>query len=166
MKENKNRAFNLKNILKQYLFFIITLTLFIILLVFKSDAGFKAANIIYFSFKEILFIIPPLFILIGLMDVWIPKETIMKHLGEGSGFKGMLLAFLFGTFAAGPLYIAFPIAMVLMRKHVKFSNIIIFLGAWSTTKIPMLLFEISALGFKFAFLRLIINIFIIMIIIL
>jgi len=45
-----------------------------------------------------------------------------------------------------------------------FSNIIILIGAWSTTKIPMLLFEMSSLGFKFALLRLGINIFVIIII--
>jgi hypothetical protein len=34
----------------------------------------------------------------------------------------------------------------------------ILLGAWGATKIPMLLFEMSTLGFKFALLRLAINI--------
>jgi len=37
-------------------------------------------------------------------------------------------------------------------------NILIFIGAWSTTKIPMLLFEISALGKSFALTRLLIDI--------
>jgi len=56
------------------------------------------------------------------------------------------------------------VAVVFMKKQVKFSNIIILIGAWSTTKIPMLLFEMSSLGFKFALLRLGINIFVIIII--
>jgi len=38
------------------------------------------------------------------------------------------------------------------------------MGAWSTTKIPMFLFEISSLGFKFALSRLAINILVIIII--
>lgn len=33
------------------------------------------------------------------------------------------------------------------------TNIFIFLGAWSTTKIPMMLFEITQLGSKFALIR-------------
>ena len=33
------------------------------------------------------------------------------------------------------------------------TNILIFIGAWSTTKVPMLLFEISALRARFALLR-------------
>ncbi|SFH14698.1 hypothetical protein SAMN05660649_04043 [Desulfotomaculum arcticum] len=35
---------------------------------------------------------------------------------------------------------------------------LIFIGAWSTTKIPMLLFEASSMGWKFMLARFIINI--------
>jgi hypothetical protein len=45
-----------------------------------------------------------------------------------------------------------------MKKGVKFMNILIFIGAWSTTKIPMFLFEMAALGNKFAISRLLIDI--------
>ncbi|GAB1457143.1 hypothetical protein MASR2M48_24510 [Spirochaetota bacterium] len=37
-------------------------------------------------------------------------------------------------------------------------NILVFIGAWSTTKIPMILFEIAALGPRFALSRLAIDI--------
>jgi len=164
MNKDSKKTFNLKNFLKQYLFFIITLVLLGILFIFKFDAGIKATDVVIYSFKEMLLVLPPIFILIGLLDVWIPKETMIKLMGEGSGIKGILLAFLFGTVAAGPLYAAFPVAIVFMKKHVKFSNIIILMGAWGATKIPMLLFEMTALGFKFALLRLAINIPLILII--
>jgi hypothetical protein len=45
-----------------------------------------------------------------------------------------------------------------MKKGASFTNILIFIGAWSTTKIPMLLFESSALGARFALSRLAIDI--------
>lgn len=64
------------------------------------------------------------------------------------------MSILIGSAAAGPLYAAFPVALVFMKKGAKFSNILIFIGAWSTTKIPMILFEISSLGLKFALTRL------------
>ncbi|WP_218917545.1 MULTISPECIES: permease [Paenibacillus] len=111
-----------------------------------------------FSLKEMLLVIPPIFILLGILDTWVPKEVMMKYMGEKSGWKGIVLAFLIGSAAAGPLYGAFPVAAVLMKKGVKFSNILIFIGAWSTTKIPMLLFEMSALGTTFAITRLLIDI--------
>ena len=56
------------------------------------------------------------------------------------------------------MYAGFPFAAVLIKKGVKFSNIIIFLNAWCVTKFSTLLFEIGALGYEFTFYRLIINI--------
>jgi len=82
----------------------------------------------------------------------------MKFMGPGSGIKGPIIAFVLGSAAAGPLYGAFPVAAVLMKKGASFTNILIFIGAWSTTKIPMLLFEMNALGHRFALSRLAIDV--------
>ena len=108
--------------------------------------------------KEMILLIPPIFLLLGLLDVWVPKETMTKFMGEGSGLKGILLAMFIGSAAAGPLYGAFPVAAVFMKKGVSLKNILIFIGAWSTTKIPLILFEITSLGPKFALTRFLINI--------
>lgn len=105
-----------------------------------------------------LSVIPPIFILLGLLDVWVQRETMIKLMGEKSGFIGVALAFFLGSAAAGPLYAAFPIAGVLLKKGSKLSNVLIFIGGWSTTKIPMLLFETSAIGWKFMLTRFIIDI--------
>ncbi|WP_243110007.1 hypothetical protein [Clostridium sp. E02] len=88
----------------------------------------------------------------------VPRSTMVKYMGEGSGIKGVLLAFFIGSAAAGPLYGAFPVAAVFMKKGVKFLNVLIFLGAWSSTKIPMFLFELESLGIKFAITRLLVDI--------
>jgi uncharacterized membrane protein YraQ (UPF0718 family) len=88
---------------------------------------------------------------------------MVKLMGEKSGIRGILLAFAVGSIAAGPLYGAFPVAAVFMKKGVKFSNILIFIGTWSCAKIGMVLFEIAALGAKFAFTRLIVDIPVILI---
>jgi uncharacterized membrane protein YraQ (UPF0718 family) len=101
-----------------------------------------------------LFVIPPIFVLLGLLDVWVPRETMVKHMGEGSGLRGAVLAVLLGSAAAGPLYAAFPVAAVFMRKGVRFFNVMLFIGAWSTTKIPMLLFEFASMGPVFTLTRL------------
>ncbi len=108
--------------------------------------------------RTMLLVVPPIFLLLGLMDVWVPRETMTRFMGPGSGLKGPILAFAIGSAAAGPLYGAFPVAAVLMKKGASFTNILIFIGAWSTTKIPMLLFEMNALGYRFALARLAIDI--------
>lgn len=145
-------------LLKRYRFFLATAIGIIIVLLVNREIGMRALHITGFSLKEMILVIPPVFVLLGLLDVWVPKETMIKYMGEKSGIKGILLAILLGSAAAGPLYGAFPVAAVFMKKGVKFSNVLIFIGAWSTTKIPMLLFEISALGAKFALTRLLVDI--------
>ena len=104
-----------------------------------------------------LSVIPPIFILLGLLDVWVERNTMIKLMGDKSGLVGIAMAFFLGSAAAGPLYAAFPVAGVLLKKGSKFSNVLIFIGAWSTTKIPLLLFETSSMGWKFMVLRFLIN---------
>ena len=148
----------MKKIIKRYRGFILMLIALILLVIFNRSLGLKTLRITANSVKEMLLIIPPVFILLGLLDVWVPRETMIKYMGEGSGIKGIILAIIIGSAAAGPLYGAFPVAAVFMKKGVRFTNILIFIGAWSTTKIPMFLFEMAALGNTFAITRLLIDI--------
>lgn len=145
-------------ILKRYRLLLMTGMVLGVLYLFWRPIGLKAIDISLFSFKQMALVIPPIFVLLGLLDVWVPRETMVKYMGEGSGITGVLLAIILGSAAAGPLYGAFPIAAVFMKKGASFSNIMIFIGAWSTTKIPMFLFEMSALGTKFAVTRMLIDI--------
>jgi len=50
---------------------------------------------------------------------------------------------LMGSAAAGPLYAAFPVAEVMISKGASMFNVMVFLGAWSTTKIPLFMFEMA-----------------------
>jgi uncharacterized membrane protein YraQ (UPF0718 family) len=148
----------MKNSIKRYLGTIVAVAAFVFFILVFPGYREKSISMIVFQAKTMLLVIPPIFILLGLLDVWVPRDTMMKYMGPGTGAKGGILAFLLGSFAAGPLYGAFPVAAVLMKKGASFSNIMVFIGAWSTTKIPMLLFEMSALGKRFALSRLAIDI--------
>lgn len=147
----------LKKAVKKYRFFLLLLLLNILLFAVKPNLGKEVAALSLDNLKEMLLIIPPIFLLLGLMDVWVPKETIMKYMGKGAGIKGGILAFVLGSFSSGPLYASFPAAAVFLKKGVSLTNVFIFIGAWSTTKIPMMLFEITQLGGKFALLRFCLN---------
>jgi uncharacterized membrane protein YraQ (UPF0718 family) len=148
----------MKKIVKRYRVFLVTLALVGLLVVVNREAGLAALKTAGFTFREMLLVIPPVFLILGLLDVWVPRELMVRYMGERSGLKGIVLAILLGSAAAGPLYGAFPIASVFMKKGVKFTNILIFIGAWSTTKIPMFLFEVESLGARFAFTRLAVDI--------
>lgn len=104
-------------------------------------------------FIEMITFLPFMFILVGLFDVWFPKEKIERYIGQGSGIKGTIYCILLAMLQAGPLYGAFPVAYLLWKKGCSIRNIFIYLGAFSTLKIPMLTFEIGFLGLKFSLLR-------------
>ena len=148
----------MKPLIRRYAAVLVAAVLFILFLLLLPAYQTKAVETITFQARTMLLVIPPIFVLLGLLDVWVPREQMMRFMGPGSGLKGGTLAFLLGSFAAGPLYGAFPVAAVLMKKGASFMNIMIFIGAWSTTKVPMLLFECSALGTRFAMSRLAIDI--------
>ncbi len=145
-------------LLRRYCIFLLFFAFNVALLFLAPSTGRKALSLTGGNLLEMLSFLPPIFVLLGLLDVWVDRETMMKYLGEGSGRRGMLLAFILGSAAAGPLYAAFPMVGVMMKKGASMRNIFIFIGAWSTTKIPLLLFESATLGFRFMALRLIFNI--------
>lgn len=143
----------IKRILKRYRAFEIILIINLILLFVKPSLGINSLKGTADSLKDLLAIMPPIFLLMGLLDVWVDRETMIKFMGKDSGIKGMIITFLLGSFAAGPMYVSFPFAAILMKKGSKFFNVLIFVGAWSATKIPISLFEASVMGWKFMLTR-------------
>lgn len=144
-------------IIKRYSFFIGALVVALIITLLNREIGVKTFSIAGSSFRQMLMVLPAIMILLGLMDVWVPREIMIRYMGEDSGWAGIAFAILIGSLAAGPMYAAFPFTTVLLRKGVKFSNIIIFMSAWCVTKIPTFIFELTALGYKFTVTRLLIN---------
>ncbi len=144
----------LKAFLKRYKIFLALVAINFILILIMPDLGNTALKITWNNFLSMISVVIPIFILLGLLDVWVSRETMVKYMGEGSGLKGILLAFFLGSAAAGPLYAAFPVAGMLLKKGSKLSNVLIMVGAWSTTKIPLILFEASSMGLKFMLIRL------------
>ena len=140
--------------LKRYGAFFLLLLAGVVAGLVLPDLGKAALNNVLGSFMEMLSVLPPIFILLGLLDVWVDRATMIKYTGRGSGFKGVLIAFLLGSAAAGPLYAAFPFAAVMLKKGSSLTNVLIFIGAWSTTKIPMLAFEAASMGPMFTLVRL------------
>lgn len=126
----------------------------IIVSIFDCD---KALSVILNSktyLLEMLSVLPPILILIGLFQAWVPRKTVEKAMGSSSGLKGILMAIFTGTAAMGPLYAAFPLGVSLLEKGASLFNTAIFLCVWASIKIPMILFEIKFLGLDFAGLRL------------
>lgn len=146
------------HILKKYRFDIAVIMAFAIFIAYSFISDFvPGIDILRGNFrlfmKELFTLLPLMFILLGLFDVWMPREQVEKHIGEDSGLKGSLIVALLAFMQAGPLYAAFPVAYTLWKKGCSRFNIFLYLGAFSTMKIPMLMFEIGFLGVKFSLLR-------------
>lgn len=155
------RRFIRKNI---FLGAIVLLILF--LLIIRKSIGLEA---IAFTGKNALsfaFMLAPIFICIGLMDVWIEKDVMIKMLGAGAGAKGILLSLALGVVTAVPLYALLPVAGILLKKGSGISNVLIFLCSSASIRIPLLLFEISSLGWRFTLVQLILNVLTIFVIVL
>ena len=140
--------------ISRYKVFLLLALANIIIGLIMPGIGLKSLELTRANLLEMMSVIPPIFILLGLLDVWVDRSTMIRLTGNSSGLKGVLIAFLMGSAAAGPLYAAFPVAGMMLKKGSSLMNVFIFIGAWSTTKIPMLTFEAASLGLPFTLTRL------------
>lgn len=139
--------------IKKYPFLFSIFVVYIILFIANAETGILAIKNTGYYLKEMLIIMPVVFLLTALIDAWIPKELIMKALGENSGLKGSFIAIGLGSISAGPIYAAFPVAKTLFKKGASTSNIVVILSAWAVIKIPMLANEAKFLSPKFMITR-------------
>lgn len=135
--------------LKENKLFAGSIIILIVLWIINPSSGKTASESALVNLKTVGMVLPPIFILIGLLDVWVPKATMVKYMGEGSGFKGGFIAVFLGTVGAGPLVVAFPIAALLIKKGARLAYVFLFLGAWTSVKLPIFMFELANFGSKF-----------------
>ncbi len=119
-----------------------------------QEKGERAMVASWEFFKEMAFVLPALMILMGLFAIWVDRGIVVKYLGKGSGTRGLFLAIVLGALPTGPLYIAFPLAAMLLKKGARVANVILFLSAWACIKLPQELMELQFLGWEFMSLRL------------
>jgi len=133
------------------------LAFIIISQVYSYEPGIKIGfNFINFT-KDMLQVLPFAFILIGLFEVWVKRETVEKYFGHSSGYLGYIWAIILSSTTVGGAYVAFPVACSLYKKGAKLSIVLTYIGAASIARIPMTLFEASFMGIKFSIIRLLVS---------
>ena len=140
-----------KIVISAYFFFLV------VSFFFGFTPGKEMGHNFLSFFIDMFKILPFAFILIGLFEVWIKRETVEKHLGEEVGIKGYVWVIIFAGTMVGGLYVALPIAHSLYKKGAKLSIIFTFLGASAITRVPMIVFEASFMGVKFTAIRLLVS---------
>ncbi len=84
------------NFIKSYKYVLIFIIIIVLMCIIQPSEGYAAMVITKKNLLEMVYVIPPIFILLGLLDVWDPKETMMKYMGKNSRVKGIGLAFMLG----------------------------------------------------------------------
>ena len=143
---------------REYRFALVVLGTALLVAIIRPDYAGPIADKSTTFLGEVLAVVPPVMVLMGLLDVWVPRKLVESRLGQQSGPIGALVALFLGTAAAGPIYAAFPIAVTLRDKGARTANVVIFLGTWATIKIPMIMMESSFISLRFALLRLLFTI--------
>jgi uncharacterized membrane protein YraQ (UPF0718 family) len=154
---------NTFKLIKNNIFFVLVVMAYLVLMIFHSQTGLQGIYNSGYYMKEMLMIMPAIFILTALLDSWVPKETIIKTLGKEAKTKGIIFSFLLGSISAGPIYAAFPLCVMLHKKGATIKNIVIILSSWAVVKIPMLINEAKFLGLTFMVVRWILTVISIMI---
>lgn len=136
---------------------IILIALYFLFIGFAFFSNFGPGIVIGKNFIKycisIIKILPFVFILIGLFEVWVKRETIEAHLGADAGFKSYFYALFLGSFTIGSMIVALPIAHSLSKKGARLDVVFTYVGAAAVCRIPMTIFEASYLGIKFTIIR-------------
>ena len=131
--------------------------LFAVFVVVSLATGFEPGREIgrnFLSFLlQMLRILPAVFILIGLFEIWVKSETVERHLGHGSGVRSYVWAVLLAGGTVGGLHVGLPVAHALYVKRAKLGVVLTFLFSAGICRIPMTFFEASILGWKFTAVR-------------
>ncbi len=109
-------------------------------------------NFIIFA-RDMLLILPPAFIIIGLFEVWVNREKIENSFGSASGGRRHIYAILLAATTVGGTFVAFPVANSLYHKGADYSSIFTYITAASLVMIPMSIMEASIIGLEFTLLR-------------
>lgn len=129
--------------------FVVAVAALVLVYLWNPHLGQEAGKSALGNFLSVAMILPPIFVLIGLLDVWVPKTLMVRYMGQDSGLKGGLIAVFLGAVGAGPLVVAFPVAALLIKKGARLAYVFLFLGAWTSVKLPIFMFELANFGAKF-----------------
>lgn len=142
---------------QNYLIFLLFLLFLAGSFLFHFSPGIRMGENFYLFAKDMLLILPPAFVLIGLFDVWVRRQTIEKHFGETSGLRGYVWSILLAATTVGGVFVAFPVANALYHKGARYSMIMTYLTAASLVMIPMSIMEATILGIRFTVIRLLVS---------
>lgn len=110
------------------------------------------------AFRMIVEILPLLifaFIVAGMAQVLLPREIILKWVGDESGVRGILIGSVAGGLTPGGPFVSLPIVAGLLRSGAGIGTMVAFLTGWSLWAVSRLPMEVGILGWKFTLIRIV-----------
>lgn len=139
----------IRRLVRVHWLLLVTLGLYLWAFALTPDRAFNALSIATNTFASVLLLIIAVFGLVGLLQVWISRDLIVRLLGREGGIKGLLIAALCGTLLIGPAYIIFPLLMSIQKQGARWAVITIVLTSYAV-KLQMIPIEVGFLGWPFS----------------
>ena len=148
-KMKKKKTNNTSN----YIIFGVFIGFLIVSRIINFELGIEMGENFWIFARDMILILPPAFIIIGLFEIWVDRETIENNFGQSSGIKKHIYAILLAATTVGGTFVAFPVANSLYHKGADYSSIFTYITSASLVMIPMSIMEASILGLQFTLIR-------------
>ena len=116
----------------------------------KHWEGVKEAKKLFINVLPLLILA---FIIVGFIDLLIPKTLLQTWLGPGSGWKGLIIGPAVGALVQGGPYAFFPLFDAVFRDVVSTGTAVAMITAWGMINIGHLPYELTFLGPRFVILK-------------
>ncbi len=112
--------------------------------------GLKEAKNMFINVLPILIIA---FIIVGFLGLLLPEEALQSWLGEGAGWKGLVIGPAVGALVVGGPFVFFPLFDALFRGSVTIGTAVAMITAWGMINVGHIPFELTFLGPRFVALK-------------
>jgi uncharacterized membrane protein YraQ (UPF0718 family) len=109
------------------------------------------------GFAMLAFVLPRMVValfLAGLMQVLVPQDLVSRHLGQGGGLRGLVLATLAGVVTPGGPMVTMPFMVALANSGAALAPLVAYMTAWSLFGLQRIIaWEAPLMGWRFVLAR-------------
>lgn len=104
--------------------------------------------------KNLLPLLLTILFIVGFGETLLPRELVVRLLGENSGWRGILVACGLGAITPGGPFVSYPLVATLYKAGAGLGPLVAYTTAWSLWALSRLPLEISLVGVRLTSIRL------------
>ena len=93
------------------------------------------------------------FIIVGFLDLLLPRETLQSWMGDEAGWRGLVTGSVIGALVQGGPFAFFPLFDAVFRDSVTTGTAVAMITAWGMINVGHLPYELAFLGPRFMALK-------------